>query len=52
MEGALPYDELIIRYKDCGFMRLDSPYEDELHKRLKPLYDRNCIFMYQILHEN
>jgi len=46
---ALPYDDLIARYMDYGFMRLDDPYEDELHKRLKPSYDQSCIFMYQIL---
>ena len=46
---ALPYDDLIVRYMDYGFMRLDDPYEDELHKRLKPSYDQSCIFMYQIL---
>lgn len=46
---ALPYDELVARYTQYGFSRLEDPYEDELHKRLKPRYDMNCLFMYQIL---
>lgn len=46
---ALPYKDLIARYVDYGFKRLDDPFEDELHKRLKPSYDQSCIFMYQIL---
>ena len=46
---ALPFDKLIHRYTQYGFARLDSPYEDELHKRLKPQYDEDCIFMYQLL---
>lgn len=46
---ALPFDRLIHRYTQYGFMRLQSPYEDELHKRLKPQYDEGCIFMYQML---
>ena len=24
-------------------------YKDELHERLKPRYDSECIFMYQML---
>ena len=46
---ALPYDHLIDRYKVYGFSRLDKKYEDDLHSRLKPVYDWGCIFMYQIL---
>ncbi len=34
---------------DYDFMRLNDPYEDELHKRLKSSYDQSCFFMYQIL---
>ena len=44
-----PYERLIKRYGDYGFLRLDSAAEDELHKRLKPNYDENCIFMFQQL---
>jgi len=47
---ALPYDDLINTYHDrYGFSRLDDPYEDELHKRLKPFYDLLCKFMYLVL---
>ena len=47
---ALPYDSLVERYrKYYHFERLDDKSEDELHKRLKPRYDRSCIFMYQVL---
>ena len=47
---ALPYENLIKRYHEqYGFSRLGNPDEDELHKRLKPFYDRWCKFMYLIL---
>ena len=46
---ALPFERLINRYKEYGFLRLDSASEEELHKRLKPNYDENCIFMFQQL---
>ncbi len=46
---ALPVPELIARYDEYGFVRLDSKSEEELHRRLKPEYDMNCIFMYQLL---
>jgi len=46
---ALPYNDLMARYEDYGFLRLDDPYEDQLHSRLKPYYDESCKFMYQIL---
>ena len=46
---ALPFERLINRYREYGFLRLDSTSEDELHKRLKPNYDENCIFMFQQL---
>jgi hypothetical protein len=46
---ALPYQDLISRYKSYGFSRLDDPYEDQLHSRLKPSYDESCKFMYQRL---
>lgn len=46
---ALPFERLINRYREYGFLRLDSVSEDELHKRLKPNYDENCIFMFQQL---
>ena len=41
--------DILHRYREYGFLRLDSVSEDELHKRLKPNYDENCIFMFQQL---
>ena len=46
---ALPYERLINRYRQYGFLRLDNASEDELHKRLKPNYDEGCVFMFQLL---
>lgn len=46
---ALPYEDLIDRYKTYGFSRLEKKLEEELHKRLKPLYDDDCKFMYRML---
>ena len=46
---ALPYNELIDRYRKYGFSKLDEAYEAALHDRLKPEYDDACIFMYQLL---
>jgi hypothetical protein len=46
---ALPVEKLIERYGEYGFARLDEQSEEELHKRLKPQYDEDCIFMYQLL---
>lgn len=46
---ALPYDRLINRYKEYGFLRLDQQAEEDLHSRVKPVYDDGCIFMYQML---
>lgn len=46
---ALPFEGLIKRYGKYGFMRLPVEREDELHRRLKPRYDSECIFMYQML---
>ena len=46
---ALPFDGLIRQYGRYGFIRLPAEREDELHRRLKPRYDSECIFMYQML---
>ena len=43
------YEDLIDRYKTYGFSRLEKELEEELHKRLKPLYDDDCKFMYRML---
>ena len=46
---ALPFESLIRRYCEYGFMRFETTQETELHQRLKPRYDSECIFMYQML---
>ena len=47
---ALPYDTLIQRYmKYYHFRRLPDALEQKLHKRIKPEYDDDCVFMYQKL---
>lgn len=47
---ALPYDSLIQHYRESfGFERLGEPHEELLHKRMKPLYDRSCVFMFLFL---
>lgn len=46
---ALPNVKLIERYEELGFIRLPAKQEKAIHKRIKPSYDRNCIFMYQVL---
>ena len=46
---ALPYEELIQRYVQYGFIRLDAEHEADVHRRIKPSYDDECIFMYQML---
>lgn len=46
---SLPEEKVINNYYKYDFRRLESRYEKELHRRIKPGYDKNCIFMYQIL---
>ena len=46
---SLPLTGLMKRYEQYGFKRLSMQQEEKLHRRLKPNYDRNCIFMYQEL---
>lgn len=46
---ALPFEGLIRQYNKYDFRRLDPEHEAELHRRLKPRYDSECIFMYQML---
>ena len=43
---ALPYDTLIDNYSKYGFKRLPENLENELHNRIKPLYDDECKFMF------
>ena len=46
---ALPEDKLISHYEKLGFTRLDKEEEAFVHAHVKPKYDADCIFMYQIL---
>lgn len=47
---ALPYDNLINLYhKQYGFSRLNPVQEKMMHRRIRPNYDSQCIFMYQSL---
>ncbi len=46
---ALPNNSLIEHYKKWGFARLAKIQEALMHRRIRPNYDRGCIFMYQIL---
>ncbi len=46
---ALPRKSLINRYKTYGFSRLNSLQESRTHKRIRPMYDEGCIFMYRML---
>lgn len=46
---ALPEDKLISHYEKLGFTRLDKEEENFVHTHVKPKYDADCIFMYQIL---
>lgn len=46
---ALPFESLINIYRDYGFKRLSKSNENQLHRRIKPSYDENCIFMYQMI---
>ena len=46
---ALPKDKLISHYQKLGFSRLDDEEEKFVHSHVKPKYDADCIFMYQIL---
>ncbi|SCZ76113.1 MULTISPECIES: hypothetical protein [Pseudobutyrivibrio] len=47
---ALPDEKLINYYNDSfGFSRLQEAEEQKMHNRIRPLYDKDCIFMYQRL---
>ena len=46
---ALPVERLIEYYKSLNFERVEAFIEEKLHKRLRPLYDEECIFMFQTL---
>lgn len=46
---ALPEEKLISHYKSLGFSRLSEEEEAFVHAHVKPKYDDDCIFMYQIV---
>jgi len=46
---ALPEEKLMKHYKKMGFSRLPPEPEKFLQNHVKPKYDKDCIFMYQIL---
>ena len=47
---ALPKMTLINNYrKNYGFNRLSEEAENDLHTRLRPRVDKDCIFMYKII---
>jgi hypothetical protein len=46
---SLPYESLIDNYKKMKFSRLSKLQEESMHRRIRPYYDTDCIFMYQII---
>lgn len=46
---SLPEESVIENYRRYGFERLGEAQEALLHARLKPRYDRSCVFMYAML---
>jgi len=46
---SLPYPRLLQYYKTLNFERLSLMDEYHVHRRMKPRYDRNCIFMFQLI---
>lgn len=46
---SLPEDRLIEKYMEYGFQRLTPELEIAVHQRLKPRYDKDCIFMFTLL---
>jgi len=46
---ALPESKLVAYYEKLGFSRLPFAQEVFVHDRIKPYYDKDCIFMYQLL---
>ena len=46
---ALPEERLLEHYSTFGFNRLSADDEKYIYDSVKPMYDEECIFMYQIL---
>ncbi len=45
---ALPKDKLLSYYHETfDFARLSEDQENKMHNRIRPAYDKDCIFMYQ-----
>ncbi len=47
---SLPYKPLMSYYQTLHFERLSASEEYFVHKRIKPRYDRDCVFMCQSLY--
>ena len=46
---ALPSERLMEHYEKMGFSRLPRDEEMFVQAHVKPKYDKDCIFMYQVL---
>lgn len=46
---ALPEERLVNHYNSFGFVRLSEEDEQFVYESVKPTYDAECVFMYQIL---
>lgn len=43
---SLPYENLMSYYRTLHFERLSTAEEYFVHKRIKPRYDKNCVFIH------
>lgn len=46
---ALPHEDLIKRYEEYNFRKLSKLQQFFIHRRIRPRYDKACIFMYQVI---
>jgi hypothetical protein len=46
---ALPKNRLLEHYKKMGFQRTSIKMERFVYRHVKPAYDKDCIFMYQVI---
>ena len=44
-----PKDKLLEHYKTMGFQRTSIKMERFVYRHVKPAYDKDCIFMYQVI---
>ena len=49
---SLPYKNLMAYYETLHFSRLSASEEYFVHKRIKPRYDRDCVFMCQTISDD